>query len=243
MSEPLPRDPRVEPAMPRREPVFNIPAIVVILIAANVLIHLLRMYVLSPDQDLALLLRSAFIPERYSGGYLLDVFAFTTPVTYSVLHGNLAHLAINMVWLAAFGSPLATRIGVPRFLAFWIFTAAAAAGLHYLMHATDPAPLVGASGAISGMMGAAARFGFRTDRSAGVSRFGGPLLTIPQALSSRIVLVFLAVWFVVNLIAGLGLLGPDDANPIAWEAHVGGFLAGFLAIRLFDRSQRLGRSL
>ena len=64
-----------------------------------------------------------------------------------------------MITTAAFGSPLANRIGALRFVTFWIATSVAAAGLHYVLHMTDQSPLVGASGAISGMMGAAARFG------------------------------------------------------------------------------------
>ncbi len=119
----------------------------VILIAVNVLVHIVRVYALSSEQELSVPAAHRVHPERYSGEYLLDVFAFTSPVTYSFLHGNLAHLAINMVWLAAFGSPLATRIGALRFVAFWFFTAAAAAALHYVLHSSDPAPLVGASGA------------------------------------------------------------------------------------------------
>jgi membrane associated rhomboid family serine protease len=103
---------------------------------------------------------------------------------------------------------------------------------------TSDAPLVGASGAISGMMGAAARFGFRTGRGAGRSGFQGPLLTIPEALRSRTVITFLAVWFIINLATGLASGIPGVEGAIAWEAHVGGFLAGFLGVRLFDRRWR-----
>jgi membrane associated rhomboid family serine protease len=76
----------------------------------------------------------AFVPIRYTGGYELDVFALTSLVTYSFLHGDWTHIAVNMIWLAAFGSPLATRLGVWRFAAFWIVASIAAAGLHFLLH-------------------------------------------------------------------------------------------------------------
>ena len=98
-------------AVSRREPAFNLPAIVLIAILACAAIHLLRLYVLTPDQDIDLLLRAAFIPIRYTGGYEWDAYAFTSPATYSLLHGGLAHLAVNVIWLAAFGSPLANRLG------------------------------------------------------------------------------------------------------------------------------------
>ncbi|MDN2579238.1 rhomboid family intramembrane serine protease [Aquibium sp. ELW1220] len=223
------------PPPPRREPAFNIPAVVLVFIALCVGIHLVRGYLLTPAMDFEVILAGAFIPLRYSGEYLLDLPAFTSPLTYSLLHGGLAHLAVNMIWLAAFGSPLATRIGPVRFVLFWCATTLAAVALHYVLHMDSNVPLVGASGAISGMMGAAARFGFRSSRGAGRAAFEGRMLTIPEALSSRTVVTFLAVWFVINLATGLasGIPGVDGA--IAWEAHVGGFLAGFLAVRLFDR--------
>ncbi|TKT79192.1 rhomboid family intramembrane serine protease [Aquamicrobium sp. LC103] len=218
-----------------REPIFNMPAVVVWLIAACVGVHLARLYLLDQAQDLQLILRLAFIPERYSGRYLIDIWAFVSPFSYAFLHGGFAHLAVNVIWLAAFGSPLANRIGAGRFLLFWAFTSLAAVGLHYVLHPLDQAPLVGASGAISGMMGAAARFGFRIDRSKGKGAFAGRILSIPEVFSSRMALTFLAVWMAVNLLAGFGFGTPGGDARIAWEAHIGGFLAGFLAVRLFDR--------
>ncbi len=224
-----------EPPPPRREPAFNIPGVVLVFIGVCAAIHLARLYLLDPQQDLALIIAGAFIPVRYSGEYLFDVWAATSPLTYSLLHGSIAHLVINMIWLAAFGSPLATRLGPVRFVLFWCATVLAAAGLHYVLHMDSQAPLVGASGAISGMMGAAARFGFRTERGSGKSSFSGPLLSVGETFRSRAVVTFLAVWMVVNLATGLASGIPGSEGVIAWEAHIGGFLAGFFGIKLFDR--------
>lgn len=223
------------PEPPGHEPAFNIPGVVLLLLALCIVVHLLRAYVLSTAQDMELIVRAAFIPIRYSGEYILEVYAFTSPVTYSLLHGGVAHLAVNMVWLAAFGSPLATRIGAPRFLLFWVFTALAAVLLHYVLHPDSQVPLVGASGAISGMMGAAARYGFRSDRSGGRSVFVGPILSIGETLRSRTAMVFLGVWMIVNIATGLAGAMPGVEGAIAWEAHIGGLLAGFFGVRLFDR--------
>ena len=225
------------PPAPPREPVFNLPRIVIALILACVAVHLLRLYVLTVDEDLALLVRAAFIPIRYSGQFALDIYAFTTPFTYAFLHGSLLHLAVNMIWLAAFGSPLANRLGTPRFLAFWAATGLAAVALHYVLHPIDQSPLVGASGAISGMMGAAARFGFRASRAAGRSSFDGPLLPVTVVLRMRAVVTFLAVWMAINLLTGLVGFGAG-ADRIAWEAHIGGFAAGFFGIGYFMRQRR-----
>lgn len=220
-----------------REPMFNMPAVVVGLIALCVGIHLVRSYLLTYDQDLWVIVHFAFIPLRYSGGYALDAYTFTGPWTYSFLHGSVAHLAVNMIWLAAFGSPLANRIGAPRFVAFWIFTAVAAVALHYVLHSGEATPLIGASGAISGMMGAAARFGFRVNRRVGKPAFEGAILSIPAVFRSRTTVTFLAVWMVVNFVMGVGVGAPGEGASIAWEAHIGGFLAGFLLVRPFDRSR------
>lgn len=240
MSDPLLREggEGAAPNIRRREPVFNIPAVVIVLIALCAALHLIRLYLLTEEQDFALLLRTAFFPVRYSAAFDVDLYALTSPATYAFLHGGFAHLIINMIWLAAFGSPLANRFGALRFLLFWLFTALAAAGLHYMVYPLEQAPLVGASGAVSGMMGAAARYGFRTDRMAGKPIFSGPRLSVARALVLRNVVIFLAVWMAVNLVSGLGLLTPGMENPIAWEAHIGGFVAGFLCVALFDPAPR-----
>ena len=223
----------------RREPVFNMPGIVIAIIAICVGIQLAGQYLLSPAQYVEFLWRAAFIPLRYaaiaSGQVPLDVYAFTSPFTYAFLHGGYTHLIVNMVWLAAFGSPLANRLGVLRFAIFFAATSLAAVALHYVLHSTDNAPLVGASGAISGMMGAAARFSFQIDRSHGKPAFAGMPLPISEVLRSRTAMTFLGVWMIINLATGLFGFAPGVDNQIAWEAHIGGFLAGFFGIRLFDR--------
>ena len=226
----------------RREPIFNIATVVAVVIAACAGIHVLRAFFLTPRQDFDLLVRAAFIPARYSGRFDIDiyawtspVYAWTSPVTYSLLHGDVFHLAINTIWLAAFGSPLANRIGAVRFCAFWVATSAAAVLLHTLVHAGDATMVIGASGAVSGMMAAAARFGFAVDRRSRRPAFSGAGLPLSGVVRRRNVVVFLAVWFAVNLIAGLGYLAPGEARSIAWEAHIGGFLCGFFTIGLFDR--------
>jgi membrane associated rhomboid family serine protease len=248
MTEPVPEaqpgqtQPGAEPDAgqePRhREPVFNIPGVVMAFIVACVGIHLLRLYVFDEEQDFWLIVQAAFIPIRYSGEFPIDVYAFTSPVSYSLLHGSIEHLAVNMIWLAAFGSPLANRIGPMRFVLFWVVTSIAAAGLHYVLYMTSQSPLIGASGAISGMMGAAARFGFRIDRSSGRPAFGGPVLPIATVLTMRATVAFLAIWLVINLVTGLIGFVPGEESQIAWEAHIGGFVVGFFFVSSFDRRYR-----
>lgn len=243
MTEPVPEtQPSVEADTeqlpPRREPVFNMPGVVVAFIAICVIVYFVGSYVLDERQYFWLLLHAAFIPILYSGQFPVEFYPLAGPVTYSLLHGSIAHLAVNMIWLAAFGSPLANRIGPLRFVLFWVVTSIAAAGLHYILYMTSQAPLIGASGAISGMMGAAARFGFRIDRSSGRPAFGGPVLPISTVLTMRGTVAFLAVWMVINIVTGLVGFVPGEESQIAWEAHIGGFVVGFFFVSSFDRRQR-----
>jgi membrane associated rhomboid family serine protease len=237
-AEKTPDKPGRVPQVGGREPMFNVPAVVLTIIGACIVVYLLQTYVLDPAQNWTLLYDAAFWPALYTGQYGFDWFMLSRPFTYTFLHGSLTHVVVNMVWLAAFGPPLANRFGALRFAVFFAATGLAAAGLFWVIHPFMEAPLVGASGAISGMMGAAARFGFHMDRTAGKSAFAGDPLPFSSVLRSRAVLTFLAVWMGINLVTGLIGLGAEGADQIAWEAHIGGFAVGFFAVRFFDSRPR-----
>lgn len=226
------------------EPAFNIPGIILFFIGLCVVAFIAQNYVLDEQQNLWVMINLAFWPMRFSqdGGFA-DPAAWASAVTYSFMHGGFAHIAVNMIWLAAFGSPLAGRIGTARMAIFWIVTSVAAAFAFYIVHPSDAVPVVGASGVISGMMGAAARYGFRRvpdESHRNRSEFAGPLMPIAAALSDQTVLTFLAVWFLTNLLAGMVSLTPSiEAGSIVWEAHIGGFIVGFFGISLLDRKSPL----
>ncbi len=160
-----------------------------------------------------------------------------TLVSYAFLHASWEHVIFNGLWMLAFGSPVMWRFGSIRFLLFFAVTAAAAAAFHACLNQLDVSVLVGASGAVSGLTAAALRF------SVGPSGFGTapdqvfrPAASLGSAMRDRRVLLFIGIWFGINLLAGLGipLGGGDSGLRIAWEAHVGGFLAGLLLFPLFD---------
>ena len=145
-----------------------------------------------------------------------------------------------MIWLAAFGSPLANRMGWARFLWFWAFTSLAAVALHYVLHMLDQAPLIGASGRDLGDDGSgrAVRLPHRSQpRPRGVCRRTAADCLV--CLRSRAVVTFLAIWMIINLVTGLVGFAPGVDDQIAWEAHIGGFLAGFLGIDWFARKEML----
>jgi membrane associated rhomboid family serine protease len=230
------------------EPLFNVPPVIVSTIAVFGLVHAVRELVFNPQQDVEFLLLFAFIPARYTpsmlavdtlpGGFGADVWTF---ITYAFIHGDLTHLLINVIWLLPFGTAVARRFGVTRFLALFAATAAAGAGVHLVTHFGELLPMIGASAAISGFMAAAIRFVFQAGGPLGVFRSAeAPLYHVPavplrDALRDPRILAFLVIWFGLNALFGIGsvsLLGVDQ--PVAWQAHIGGFLAGLLLYPIFD---------
>jgi membrane associated rhomboid family serine protease len=233
---------------PRREPMLNVPAVVVALLVVLGLVYALFALVLTPEQTTQVLLLFAFIPARYDasvmpdvvwpGGLAADIWTF---VTYALIHADLSHLVVNGVWLLAFCSPLARRFGSLRFLAFMATTAAAGAALHLVTHFGELLPVVGISASISGAMAAVMRFAFQRGgplaamRNRNDDAHSVPAAPLAASLRDPRVLTFLLVWFGVNFVFGLLSIGGAGAGQaVAWQAHIGGFLAGLVAFAAFD---------
>ena len=223
--------------LPSRQPIFNVPAPVLLVLVILVGVHLIRQVI--PDAwDDAFFTRLAFVPGRF---FLGDGSAQPwTAVTYALLHGGWAHIGLNAVWLLAFGTPVARRFGMVRFLLFFAVTALAGAAAQYGASPLDLAPVIGASASVSGFMGATLRFMFQPDVPI-VMALEAPPARLPPARSLRFVftdrraLIFIGAWFATNLLFGLGSISLGlESEPIAWQAHIGGFLAGLLLFGLFD---------
>jgi membrane associated rhomboid family serine protease len=232
---------------PSREPILNVPGVIALLIAAFCVVHGVR-WMLDQSGQVEVLLLFAFIPARYDpevlaqaaapGGLAADAWTF---VTYAFIHGDLTHLTVNSLWLLAFGSPLAVRFGTLKILAFLAVGAAAGAAVHLATHPGTFTPMVGASAAISAAMAGVIRFLFEPGGPMGAGRLPGPAAHLVPAsplmttLARPPVLLFLAVWFGLNIIFGLGTLPiSDEGISVAWEAHIGGFVAGLILFGLFD---------
>jgi membrane associated rhomboid family serine protease len=233
---------------PPRERIFNVPGVVLALAALLVLIHLGLAYLLSTEETNRLLLMFAFIPLRYIAtslpgeelltGWAPKVWSF---VSYAFIHVNLNHLIFNLLWLLAFGPPIARRFGAVRFLLFYAATAAAGALAFLVMHWGSQGLMIGASASVSGAMAAAMRFVFQHGGPLGMAgspedaSYHVPAAPLTIMLRNPRILAFLAIWFAVNLLFGIAVTLPGlEGGTVAWEAHVGGFLAGLLAFSLFD---------
>lgn len=225
---------------PIRQPIFNIPAVLAVLLSLMITVHLVRAVILSSELDRVLLGFTAFLPARYlypladqNAGWWLG------PVTHSFLHGGLAHLALNTVWMAVFATPIARRIGAIRFILFWAISAAASAFFFAASTGFEASYLIGASGVVSATSGAVCRFAIpQSGFSPTKLVVAQPRLSVFSALKLRSVQAFVFFWLLFNLLTGLGMtLGTTNVGAIAWQAHIGGFLFGYLAFALFDRRQ------
>lgn len=203
---------------PVREPMFNAPWPAIALVALIVGGYALQS-ALSTSAVNALW---GYSPAHTEG------VGWVTVVTAIFLHGNWTHALMNAAFGLAFATPLARFLGlgsrgVLAFWSFYLFCGVASNLVFGLIHPQSPGVLVGASGAVSGLMGAAARL------MAGQGWRVGPIL-------SRPVLSLGGAWIAVNLLVALigsqFFPGAGDAS-IAWEAHIAGFLLGVLAVTPF----------
>lgn len=230
------------------EPIFNVPGVVLAIIAICALVLAGETYLLTDrTADDTFLYCFGFVPGRYDGaltaagmcplGTGAGLWSF---VTYAFIHGNTTHLAMNSVWFLPFGSAVARRFGTMRTLGFFVATSAGGALAHLMTHWGETTPMVGASGAVSGFMAGAIRFAFQRGgpltmfRIDDPSAYFVPAAPLASALRDARIVLFLVVWFGLNLVVGLLGVGVPGNQTIAWEAHIGGFLTGLLLFPLFD---------
>lgn len=173
--------------MRQRQPIFNLPGVVLAFVGLMCAIHLVRL-LLPEETNLELLRAFAFVPGRFTAGFQPNRVAealdaaqnqdavhaaaaayflgdgkplWWTPITYAFLHASWLHIGFNCLWLVAFGAAVARRFGPWRFVLFCLASAAAGAAGHYATHMDDLQLVIGASAVVSATMGAAVRFNFQ----------------------------------------------------------------------------------
>lgn len=192
------------------------------LLLVNALVFLFQ-FSLSP-RDLELFVRDF--------GLVPATFSTTDIVTSMFLHGGWAHVLGNMLYLWIFGDNVEDRMGHGRFTAFYLICGLAAALAQYVANPQSTVPMIGASGAIAGVLGA---YLVLFPKSRIVTLL--PLFIFWQILEVPAIF-FLGFWFLMQLFSGVGSLGRADVGGVAFWAHAGGFLAGVVLVRLFALPER-----
>jgi membrane associated rhomboid family serine protease len=151
-----------------------------------------------------------------------------TPLTSMFLHGSWMHLIFNMLYMWVFGNNIEDSMGSGRFLAFYLLCGLAASAAHVVVGPGSPVPTVGASGAISGVMGAYLIL-YPTIR---VKMFIPPLFVL--RMRAWIVLLW---WIFGQILSGLPevmSINPEVSSGVAFWAHIGGFVAGLVLVKVFE---------
>jgi membrane associated rhomboid family serine protease len=189
---------------------------------------------LPPHLEKAFLMANATIPARFPAflaGQIDFHSAFLPLITSMFMHAGIAHIAGNMLFLWIFGDNVEDSFGHFTYLLFYLVCGVGSSLLHVLVNFSSTLPALGASGAISGVMGAYLML-----------YPGSRILTLAFIFPVPIpAVVILGYWFFLQFVAGvtsLGTVGSVASGGVAWWAHIGGFLIGMLLARLARSSQR-----
>lgn len=241
MSEP---DSNREAPQAGREPIFMLPPLVTALGGLMLAIHLATSLVLDNAGLNQLTLWFGFLPVRLlaadqiPGGFWPLLW---TPFTHAFLHANWEHVIFNVAWLAIFATPVARRYGSVPTLVIFLVTSAAGAIAFAATTLPTVQVLIGASGGVAGLTGAAMRFIFQpvlvgTDPDTGQRvLLGRHLASLREVFTNPRSRNFSLIWIVLNAAVPLLPLLVGQDIQIAWQAHLGGFIVGLLLPPLFEK--------
>jgi membrane associated rhomboid family serine protease len=211
-------------------PTRETPVVNYLLITANVLVFLWMLFL--PETALETVVNKyAMVPAHFADGVTLaDIMTIFTSM---FMHAGWAHIAGNMLYLWIFGDNVEDRLGHGRYLVFYFVGGVVASLTHLATNWGSDLPTVGASGAIAAVLGAYLVL-FPASR---IATF------IPLGLFSRLTVVpaaiVLGLWFVMQFFNGVLALGGADVGGVAVWAHIGGFVAGMIMVKLIPTERRL----
>lgn len=195
-------------------PVINLPFLTKTMMGIFIAVHLIITYALPQSAMEWVYVHLGFVPGRFTGTLDFDGWALIAPLTYIFIHGSWMHLIMNTVMMAAFGSGIERWIGARRMAIFFFLSGLCGIAAHFVLNMHSPYPVIGASGSLSGLFAAAIVMLNR-----GRGEMGGRFGMLP----------FILLW--IGITVGFGMMGSPDGHDIAWAAHLGGFLGGFVILK------------
>lgn len=200
---------------PPKEPFINLPPYTKYLLLLIIVPHIIINFLLTDAQAHWVFIHLGFIPGRFTGEALFEPIALLTPFTHMLLHGSWLHIAMNAVMLLAFGSGVERWLGGKRMIVFFLICGFFGVAAHFALNFYSIQPVIGASGGLSGLF-AAALIMINRQHGGLTGKYG--------------MWPFIILWIGISI--AFGLIGSPDGSEIAWAAHVGGFLGGFLVLKL-----------
>jgi membrane associated rhomboid family serine protease len=201
-----------------QNPTRTTPYVTYVLIALNILAFLAERRLIGSHGESYVIAGYGLVPSRVSADPSGEAF---TVFTSMFMHGGFGHLGGNLLFLWIFGDNVEDAIGHARYVAFYLVCGVCAALSQVLTNFGSQAPMVGASGAIAGVLGAYLVLYPRAPITVFVGFF---LISLPAW-------VVVGCWFLLQLSGGWAALGLDMSSGVAFFAHIGGFLAGVLGVR------------
>jgi membrane associated rhomboid family serine protease len=218
-------------------PSRSFPVVTILLIIINVAVFLFGVFVLDSRQAELMIFKYGLIPDNIRLSEVTSIYEFRTFIlrpflTNMFLHGGWGHIISNMWILFIFGDNVEDRMGKVRYFLFYIICGLIASFTHFILHRNSAVPAIGASGAISGVMAA---YMFMFPKSTIVSFV--PIIIIPLFVPIP-AMIFIGIWFLGQLLSGTtSLMLSNAATGIAFWAHIGGFVGGFLLYKFFDSAK------
>lgn len=217
----IPFKAKIPPKVEKRKhpPMINLPPVtkilMCILVGVHVLIWGISSTVFPALQDISVFY-GGFIPSSFTKTFPFQWWVPFSFITYALLHGGWLHVIVNSVMLAAGGSGIERMLGAKKLLIIFFGSSVLAALTHFAFYPSSDMPIIGASGGISGL-------------------FGALIYIMQQMRQGQSLWRIALIWIGVSVITGM--MGAPNGMPVAWLAHVGGFLAGIgIAMQLQKKS-------
>ena len=204
-------------------PLLNLPPVTKYMIGIFLAVHILTDVILNDQQQFWAFMHFGFVPGYYTGIMPFSWAALVGPITFTFLHGSWTHILLNGFMMMAFGTGVERWMGAKRMIAFFMLCNIFAALAQFVFDPQSTAPVIGASGGLSGLFAAILLMMQQQNGLGSGNRHG--------------ILPFIILWVVISVV--FGVIGGPGGSSIAWAAHIGGFLAGFVIYKPIMRSKFL----